>query len=313
MTNLNPDDFPFNFALLRFSDTRVHSVLNEVPGLQRPNIHTRGELHAAVSRFAHDEIGEVVTVYPKAARAHLADEADADEYSPDEKLVGLLNKIGWCPCGLEDEVDLAKVKDEARTYVYFMSRIDAPQDRGTKMLVAVEEDLRGFGKQPEFAIGQFVQIPQVGWHESEPQPDLRVVRVARTWWHHQMQLFHHQVLGTEDPFHQDTRSGVETQMWTAAEISKHRQPRFNNDKDVQVRGPDGDIRDGDLYRVVGVWWKMITEEFSYLVTKLDDGGMAVGQPEPPLRERDLMLPRPMTPESEESSAQGKTGDEAAEE
>jgi hypothetical protein len=115
-----------------------------------------------------------------------------------------------------------------------------------------------------------------------------------------LKVFHHQVVGLDLLFDANVGSGIETQMYTAADIAKHLQPRFNNDRDVQIKEPGSeDMRDDFLYRVERVWWNMIREEFAYSVKKVEDG-RPVGQAEPPLRERDLMLPRSPTPEEESS-------------
>jgi hypothetical protein len=306
MSMLNPHNKAFNFALMPWGGAGLLKNMPEFSGHTRYDIIQRDPLY---------DIGEVVTAYSDAARAHFADEDDAEGYSPDEKLIGLVRKVAWCPRGLDDEDDFSNVTDRSRTYLYFMTRIDAPQDSMTKMLVAVEEDLTDHSPQPGFQIGMFVQVPALGYLESDPDPDLRMVNIARTWWHHEMTVFHHQVVGLDLPFDENVGSGIETQMYTAGNISKHLQPRFNNDKDVQIKEPNSeDMRDDFLYRVERVWWNMIREEFTYSVKKVEDG-RPVGQAEPPLRERDLMLPRSSTPEESsegESPAQEDSEEETEE-
>ena len=173
---LKPHNKAFNFAPMSWGGAGLLESMPEFSGHTRYDIIQRDPLY---------DIGEVVTAYPDAARAHLADEDDAEEYSPDKKLIGLVRKVAWCPRGLDDDGDFSKVTDKSRTYLYLMTRIDAPQDLMTKMLVAAEKDLIGHSPQPGYQIGMFVQVPALGYNQSEPEPELRMVKIAWTWWHHE--------------------------------------------------------------------------------------------------------------------------------
>ncbi len=251
MSDLNPNNRAFNFELRPWTEP----------------VYKEG----TASRTPCFEIGEVVLVYPDAARANIADE-DPEDYRPDEKLIGLITKIAWCPKGLDEDKSASDITETDRTYVYFMKRIDAPQDSKTKMLVAIEEDLEEWD-QPAYKIGQFVQLPALGYHESERNPELRMCRVVHIWWYHEKKHFHYQVRGASDPADDRFGSGVEPKMFTIDDIEVHKQPRFNNRQEVQLRIVDSpsdmDPLNEEKYQIANVCWDMTKGQFRYQIVKFE--------------------------------------------